>query len=169
MRDAPFFLSNPYENELKKHFRAARAAFIIWWKREGDDLAKIADFQSAKLSLVCHYIYFFRAARVAFIIWWKNRGTIWRTLPIFRAGIWVWLAILDNLFRAARAAFIWSRNGGTFWRKLAIFNAGNWVWLTILHKILNNPEEKYVRWSIISWGWCWGNWQFSNRETTFTW
>ena len=33
-------------------FRTARAAFIIRWKNEGDDLAKISDFQTRQFSLV---------------------------------------------------------------------------------------------------------------------
>ena len=37
-----------------KNVRAARAAFIIWWKKEGDALAKIGDLKK-KLSLVCFF------------------------------------------------------------------------------------------------------------------
>ena len=42
---------------LHEIFRAARAAVLISYKNEGDDLAKNADFQRRNLSLVDNFVF----------------------------------------------------------------------------------------------------------------
>ena len=84
---APFFLSNPWENEvyIEKFPRCARGLYHLM-EKWGDDLVKNADFHIRKLSLVCYFFYLkISALRARPLSSHRNMGeTIWRKLAMFK-------------------------------------------------------------------------------------
>ena len=106
----------------EKSFRAARAAFIIWWKKGGGTSGDNSRFSIGKLSFVGFFIQNVSALRARLLSFdGKQVETIWRKLAIFTRKIEFGWLLHKTFPRCARGFYHVIENGGTIWRKLAIF------------------------------------------------